>query len=144
MVGQAIEVAQQRRRHRLFGGQLHHRAFRATDNGARQVGMRRAVGPAWQDEASQRRQRGIHRFDLGFQSPHRCVGQPQPIAAFAGHRQVGADVEQVVLDAREHGIRVRHRARRKPQHADDCIRLVDRTDRLDARRVLAQARTIAE
>ena len=144
VVRQAVEVAQQRRRHRFLGRQPHQIALRPPDDRACHVCMRGACTAARQHEAGQLRQRGIHRRDLGLQPRYRDIGHAQSIAGFARHRQVGTDIEQIVLDACQHCIRFRHVARRQTQHADRSIRFIDPADRGDARRILAQPCAVAE
>ena len=54
-------------------------------------------------------------------------------APVVGRRQVGAEVEQVVLDARQHGVELRQGAGVQAGEADAGVGLVDRAVGLDAR-----------
>jgi hypothetical protein len=106
--------------------------------------VRRARTAAWQYEACQGWQSGIHRSDFRFQPDRSGVGHAQPITTFARHREVGTDIEQIVLDARQHGIHRRHIANHEAQDAYGGIGLIHRADRGDAGGVLAEPRAIAE
>src|SRR5437660_335764 len=60
--------------------------------------------------------------------------------------EVGAEIEQIVLDARQHCIRIgiRRRTHMQPRQTDRGIGLVDRAERLDPERLLWHARAVAE
>src|SRR6185437_6274169 len=63
-------------------------------------------------------------------------------AAVLGGAEIGAEVEELVLDAAEHRILVA--ARVQPSEAERGVRLVDRAVGLDPERLLWHARAVAE
>jgi hypothetical protein len=123
-------------------------------------GARRATR---QHKRPERLQRGIHRVDLTLEAhdllghdPQRLVGQR---LAAIGQAQVGAEIEQIVLDAPEHrvdidggiigwhGSDVCHcRGGREvhPRHANRGVGLVDGAVCGDAQAILADALAAAE
>ena len=76
-----------------------HAAFGAAHDHAGHMSARRGLRATGEDEAGEGRQGRVHRLDLGFQAGHRHVRQPQPVAAPAGDTQIGAQIEQIVLNA---------------------------------------------
>jgi hypothetical protein len=46
-------------------------------------------------------------------------------SALLRHRQIGAEIEQIVLNEAEHGIEIRRRRQMQPRHADGGVGLVD-------------------
>src|SRR6202034_511219 len=80
----------------------------APADGASEMQVRRGRAAAWQHEGAQRLQRRVEAIDLGFQPLHLLVGHREPRAAgpfaLARRAQIGTDVEQIVLDARQRGI----------------------------------------
>ena len=111
MIGQAICVHERLRIDRLALDQRGDVAFGAPDDRSRNVqggGGRSAAG---QHERTQRRQGGIHHVDLALQPVDLRLYDAQCLARrFIGHNrcaQVRPKVEQIVLDARQHGVDVR-------------------------------------
>ena len=79
---------------------------------------------------------------LGAGDPQRLVAK---ILAAIGHAQIGAQIEQIVLDARQHGVDEGVlRARVLAHQADRGIRLVDGTVGFDTQVVLAHTFAIAQ
>ena len=81
-------------------------------------------------------------FDLGSQNAQRAGTAP----AVFGRAQIGAEVEQIVLDTAEHrrGIRVGPGIDMEPGDADRGVGLVDGAVGGDAQGMLGHPRTIAE
>ena len=107
--------------------------------------MRRRRGPARQNERRQGGQRGVHSVDFGFQARGLARGDPQGAGAAAparGHAQVRAEVEQVVLDARQHRVGVARKM--QAREANRRVRFVHRAAGFDARGVLGHAVAVAE
>ena len=87
----------------------------------------------------------VHRVDLGFEPLHlRGDDAQRSSAALAalGRAQIGAEIEQIVLDARQH--RVGLGIGMEPRQADRGVGLVDRAERLDPQRLLRHAAAVAE
>ena len=93
-----------------------------------QIGRRRAA--ARQHERFQRRKLVIEPVDFAFEPIDLRLRHRQPRAtrafALAGRAQIGADVEQIVLDARQRGIEHSIAAGMQPRDADRRIGLVER------------------
>ena len=104
---------------------------------------RRRLAAAGQDEGLERREARIDAVDLAFEPDDLLVGDAQPaVAGLAGRAQIGADVEQVVLDPRQRGVDIGRR--RQPRQADRGIRLVDGAIGGDAGIVLGDARAVTQ
>ena len=93
-----------------LAGELDHAALGAPANGARHVQRRRRGRAARQHEGAQRLELGVHRVDLVLEPLDLCIAHAQrrsrallDVAALR-HGEVGAEIEQVVLDARQHGV----------------------------------------
>ena len=101
--------------------------------------------PPGKHEGAQGFERGIEFVDLGFE-PRRLGGNDAQglvaqVLAGIGHAKIGAQIEEVVLDAGQHGIELGEirRAGVKPGDADRRIGLVHRAIGLDAQVVLGDA-----
>ena len=84
---------------------------------------------------------GVHRVDLALQPLDLGVDDAQGafrLAPVLGRAEVGAEIEQVVLDARQHGVGLALRV--QPGDADDAVGLVDGAVGGDAQVVLRDAR----
>jgi hypothetical protein len=86
---------------------------------------------AREDKRVERPQACIHQVDLLFETRDLggCNAQGAPPAFRRG--QVGAEIEQIVLDAVQH--RVRFGIGMQPGQADRCVRLVDRVPKAATR-----------
>ena len=96
--------------------------------GEMEIGGRRA--PSRQDEGSQRLELVIEPVDLGLEPIDLRRGDREPRAArplaLAGRGEIGADVEQVVLDARQRRVERGILRGMQPGDADHGIRLIER------------------
>jgi hypothetical protein len=108
-------------------------------------GARRRLAAAGQDEAGERFEQGVRRVDRLFEpfalrrhDPQRHVRRGEIVSR---RGEVGAEIEQVVLDAGQRG-GMRTARMRADRKADDAVRRVDRADRFHARGVLGQARAV--
>ena len=77
----------------------HRRPFGAADHRPGKVQGRDRCRAAWQDEAGERRQAGIHGVDLALEALDLGRDDAQCAFDFARSGDVGAKVEHVVLDA---------------------------------------------
>ena len=113
---------------------MHERPLGAPADGARDVRERRRARAARQDEFLQWPEIGIERLDGVFEARNMSVGD----CVMPGHRQLAAQVEQIVLrigEARDD----RRRQRLGQQQPDRRIELVDLADRRDTRGILRDA-----
>jgi len=114
--------------------------------GEMQISRRRAA--AREDKGSQRRKLGIKPVDLAFEPGHLRLRHREPRAArppaLAGRAQIGADVEEIVLDARERGIERRVIAGMEPRDSERGIGLVERAVGGDAQVVFLAPLAAAE
>src|SRR5712691_7147480 len=105
---------------------------------------------AGQDERIERTQGGIHLVDLALeprdlrrddaQCPRRLV--PWRAPPLFGRAQIGAQIEQIVLDARQHLIGLA--VGMKPRQSDRGIGFIDRAKGRDAQRLLWHPGAVAE
>src|SRR5262249_49477009 len=81
-------------------------------------------------------------LDLGSKDAERSLRAPRAL----GRGEIGAEVEEIVLDPGQHGVGsgLRVAAGLEPRQADRRVGLVDRADRLDAERVFLDPRAVAE
>jgi len=101
--------------------------------------------PARQHEGLQRRQRGVHLVAALLQPGDLLRQHAQPLAVVAGgDREVGADIEQVVLDAAQPGVVGLRQAADGQRDAELGVQLVGGAVRLDARMRLAHAAHVAQ
>ena len=109
-IRQAVDVAAAPppRRSSPGVGELDDQALGAPADGAREMQIGGGRRAARQHEGAQRRELGVERVDLVLRaaSPARLDGEPLAARALAlvGRAEVGAEVEQIVLDARQHGV----------------------------------------
>ena len=116
-IGQAIDVFQHLGRTlspRLsLSSAISRSARRQMRAGEMQIGRRRTA--ARQHERFQRRKFGVKPVDFVFEPSDLRLRHRKPRAAgtfaLAGRAQIGADVEQIVLDARQRGIERERRLR---------------------------------
>src|SRR6185503_7590695 len=88
-------------------GKRHHEPLGAPRDGAREVEetcRRRAAG---KDEGTQGLKLAVQRVNLAFEPLNLRIAHGEPpagILALVGVAKLGAEIEQIVLDAGEHGI----------------------------------------
>ena len=100
-----------------------------------------SLRPAGQDEALQRLELLVEPVAVGLERLNLRLLDPQlPVALREGHREVGADVEELVLDPLER-IGECPRGDREPELR---VQLLDRADRRDPRVGLGHAGAVAE
>src|SRR5579864_8296351 len=100
---------------------------------------------ARKNEGIERRQIGVHRVDLVLEPLDLRGDNTQRLSAALatlGRAQIGAEIEEVVLNTRKHveGLTLGV----EPGQTDRGIGLVDRAESLDAQRLLFHPRAIAE
>ena len=147
MIGQAVEIGERERiqrgacvarRDRLPLGTTHRRAG--------EMEVRRSGHAAGQDEARQRRERDVHRIDLALDPVDLGRHDPQRHRAgfeiLARRREIGTEIEQLVLDSAEHGRRLALRRQMEQRDADRRIGFIDIAHGGDARRMLGRARSV--
>ena len=85
-----------------------HAALGAARDGAGQMQPRRGLAAAGQDEGLERLQLGVHGVDLVLEPldlrGHDAQRRSLALALAFGRAEIGAEIEQVVLDARQHGV----------------------------------------
>jgi hypothetical protein len=113
-------------------GAAYHRACQVAGGGGRPA--------AGQDEILERRQRIVE----AIQKLLELRDAPGLDRLRAGDAQLAAQVEQIVLDLREATRHVGRNSRRREDHADGAVGLVDRAIRLDPDMILADAAAVAE
>ena len=90
----------------------------------------------------------VERIDLAFQPRHLRIAHLQSAArilGLVGEAKIGAEIEQIVLDAREHGIERGHAvAGMQAGEADGGVGLVERAIALDPEIVFRHAPARAE
>src|SRR5215831_516499 len=143
-IRQAVDVLERRRRHLLarLVGKLDHQPLAAPAHRAGEMqmgGRRRAAG---QHERAQRAELGIECVDLLLEPRHLRVADGEPRAArplalgLIGRAEIGAEIEQVVLDARQHGVDRRLVPGVQARKAEAGVELVDGAVGGDAQVVL--------
>src|SRR5690242_18423548 len=98
MVGQAIEIGEYLRIERLSFVQRHGCAFGTSYNGAGEVEGGDGCRSARKNKAFQRREAGVHDVDVAFQPLDLRADDAQRTLDLSGRRDVGAEIEQVVLN----------------------------------------------
>jgi len=116
-----------------------HAAFGAPADCAREMRRCRRARTAGQYELLERRERGVPGFELRIQ-PRDLLRAHHAVSRDA---QLAAHVEQILLHRQQRGA---HRLGQRlgEQHADRRIQLIYVAQRLYARRILADARTVTE
>jgi hypothetical protein len=74
-------------------------ALGAADDGAGDVERGDCRRSAWENEASQRGEAGVERVDVMLEALDLARNDPQRAFDLAGRGDIGAEVEQFVLDA---------------------------------------------
>ena len=104
--------------------------------------------PTGEHERPQRLELGVEPVDLALEPLGLRIDDGQPLAArplgLVWGAQIRAEVEQIVLDARQHRVRFRIRAGMEARETDHGIELVDRPVSGNAQIVFAPARAAAE
>ena len=147
MVRQSIDVGERLR--------IEGRAFTEGDNPpfgtprhrAGQMGGRRRRCAARQNEGSERRQSGVHVVDLAFQAGHLRGDDSQRRVFWVfrlGRRQIGTQVEKIILNAAEHGVDLGPVGKMAADHADHAVQLIDVAKGRRPRAVLGDALTVAQ
>ena len=139
-VAEPVQIRDRERVHGPGPRRLEHVALGAAADRTRDVQARRAFRSARQDEALQLGQAGVRVVAVGLEPVDRRLSDAElPVAVGERHGQVGTDVEELVLDARQPTVASLHLS-----PAEDGVELVDRAVGLDERVELRHAREIAE
>src|SRR5437868_14236690 len=101
MVGKAVKISEKLWIQRLGCAQRHRGALRTANDRAGKMQRRNTRGAARQDEAGERREIIVHRIDLALEPLDLAADDAQRPFNLARCRDVGAKVEQVVLDAQQ-------------------------------------------
>src|SRR5262249_52176826 len=127
---------------------LDHDPLGAPTHGARQMQIGRRRATARQDERPERLEIVVQPVDLRFQPRDLRRRDVQTRAArslaLIGHAEIRLDVQQVVLDARQHRIDDPLVGGVQARDADHGIRLVDRAVGLDAKIIFLATLTGSE
>jgi len=132
-VGQAVEVGQDRRADRLIPRQCRRQALGAAADGSGDVELRGPCRAARQQEVGERPDDLVELVDQGLESLDVAVldGRDRMARLARGGRgQVGAEVEQLVLDPRQLGGEALAQADGQGD-ADLRVEFVHRSVRLD-------------
>ena len=116
MVGEAVQIFHRRFANLIAARQFDREPLCAAADRAGEVKMRRRRCPAGQHEAVEWREIGVHLVDLGFEPLHLAIDNAQRREfgrRLFGRREVGAEIEEVVLDAREHAVQLADRGERR-------------------------------
>src|SRR5258706_11405177 len=108
--------------------------------------IRRGWRTAGQHKRGQRGQPRIQAVDVVLKAFDLAGQYPQPfrLALALGHREVGAEIEQIVLDQAQHRIKLARVRQMKPHDANGGVGLVDGSIRTDAQIVFRAAFAAAE
>ena len=148
-IRQPVDVARTSAETLLAGVlQLDDHPLGAAADRAREMQIGRGGRAAGEHEGAQRRKLGIERVDLVLQPLHLLGVDGEPLAArplaLVGRAEIGGEIEQVVLDARQHGVD-RGRIRGvQPRDADRGGDLVHGAVGVDAQVILLAMLAIAE
>src|SRR5215469_7571665 len=145
MVREAIEIFERLGVHLLAAGEFAHQALGPPRDRSREVEVGGRGRPARQNERIERPQRSVHRVDLALEALDLRSDDtqgPRTTATLFGGAQIGAEVEQVILDAVEHLVGCRIGV--EPGDPDRCIGLVDGAVCGNAQRMFRDASAVAE
>ena len=151
MIGQAVDVGDGKGVDGLGPGQLGDRPFGAANDGAGEMEGGRGLGAARQDETLERREFRVHAVDFGFQAVDLCLDDAKRafgalcaslILAPMGPAEIGAEVEEVVLDTRKRRVGLARGV--EPGEPDDGVGLIHRAQRGDPGIVLGDAGAVAK
>ena len=124
-IREPVQIDHRERVHGPLAPGREHLALGAPAHRPRHVQARRRLGAARKHEAPQLRQRRVRLVAVGLEPVDRRLVDPQAaVALLERHRQVGAEVEELVLDPREP--RVAGHDLRPPEQG---VQLVDRRRR---------------
>ena len=116
----------------FLSGQVHHCAFGAARNRAYNVALRNDPRATGEDEVGERLEFLVQRLDQHLQAVAALGGDDVD----AGHRQLAAEIEQVVLHAAKFRKQPVVRLQLHQEHADVGVQFVNRADGVDAGAVL--------
>src|SRR5262245_17433573 len=143
-VGEPVQVDRHQGIQLDLLGSVEHGALRPPADGPRDVDARRGLGSAGKHEALQLLELGVEpvtvdleRIDLRLRHPQAAIPHAER------HADVGADVEQLVLDALEDGSDLRQDVAGE-RDADQRVELVDRPEGADPAVELGHAAAVAE
>src|SRR5665213_1543104 len=143
MIGKPVEVFDRLGIDRLLQGQRREQALGAAHDCAAEMERRGEGRAARQHEVSQRLQPLFQRVDLAFEPRHLGGADAGYLVQLAARfRQIGAEVEKLVLDARQH--RIGGALGVEPRQADCRVGLVHRAVGLDPRARFRDAAAVAE
>jgi len=133
------------------GHQSHEQTLGAARDGAREMEVGGRGRSRRQHEGAQRREVRVEPVDVGLQPRDLRLDDAQRFVAQGlaaiGRAEIGAEIEQIVLNPQQHGIEFRQRGIgrcREARDADRAVGFVDRAIGLDARIVLGAALPAAE
>ena len=147
MIREAVEIGKGERVETHCRSSGDSAPFGTADDCTSSVEMRASAAAAREDEAPQGIERCVHRIDLlldavdlRLDDAERHIGRSKVIT---GGRDVGAEIKQFVLDAREHLARFVILDMEK-SNADRAVSLVHITDRSGSGMGLGDTRTVGE
>src|SRR5215510_10644390 len=138
-IRQAVDIFERRRRDGLAGFVVegNHDPLGPPAHGAGKMQVGSGWAPARQDERLERRKLLIEAVNLALKPRHLRLADSQPRAArpladFRWHAEIGPDVEQIILDARERRIECAITYHMQARDADHGVDLIERAIGLDA------------
>ena len=126
---------------------VHRQALGAPAHRPAHVQVRSGGTPAREHERAQRRELGVHLVTALLEPGRLLGGDPQALAfgiRVLGRRDVGADIEQVILDALQPGEKARRHVGDRERDSDLRVALIHRPVRLDPRVSLGDAAHVPE
>jgi len=142
MVGKAVQIAQGDRIDSFVLTQPADQTFGSTTDSPCNMKMGGRRRTSRQDERVERCQFPIHGIDLTLEPFDLRVGDPQATVIVPPTAEIGTQIEQVVLDARQYSIGTL--IDMKADNADHGIQFVDRPVSLDPRRMLGDPTAVAK
>ena len=143
-VGEPVEVGEHERVDPVLLVRDERVALGSAARRARDVQARGCLRAARQDEALEHGQIGVELVAPLLEPIDRTLFDTQPVGDAEGNAEVGADVEEVVLDELEQPAQSLGQAGIGKHHTESSVQLVDGAERTDAAVELGNARAVAE
>src|SRR5439155_8220580 len=143
-IGEPVQVGEHERVHSRLALGDEGVALGAAADGPRYVKASRRLSPAREHEALQRRKVRIELVAERFEPVDRILLDPQPVGDPERNAEVGADVEELVLDPLERPPQAVREIGDREDEADRRVQLVHGAERPDPAVELPHPRAVAE